>query len=67
MPTFIAYKNGEKIGELVGADQAGLQVSSRRSSSRISADLYFFYIEIDYRKYRQVGANLGILIQRPIV
>ena len=27
MPTFIAFKNGEKIKELVGANPPGLQVS----------------------------------------
>lgn len=28
MPTFIAYKNGEKIGDSVGANPANLQVCS---------------------------------------
>lgn len=26
MPTFMVFKNGEKVNELVGANQAGLQV-----------------------------------------
>ena len=28
MPTFLVFRNGEKINELVGADQQGLQVCS---------------------------------------
>lgn len=36
MPTFIAWKKGEKIGDLTGAVPAKLVVSVRRTSSRPS-------------------------------
>lgn len=40
MSTFMVFKDGEKLGELVGADPDELQVSSRASFSGMYVDIY---------------------------
>ena len=38
MPTFIAFKNGNKVGEIVGADPRGLEVRSSPPDMRAALE-----------------------------
>jgi hypothetical protein len=41
MPSFFAFKNGEKIGDLLGANPPGLEVRTASTLGIVTFDMYF--------------------------
>lgn len=62
MPTFLLFKNGNKVGEVVGANPQGLNVSSVFSVAPRPLIEAGFCRNFSARRYNR--ARLGVLLRR---